>query len=49
MKWYYLNMSDWDTEPYQDMDGKSECAFCGEALTEYKFCSDECAVAYWND
>ncbi len=45
MKWYYLNM----TEPYQELVDKTECAFCGEVLTEYKFCSDDCARAYWND
>tara|TARA_R100000655_G_scaffold109802_1_gene165559 strand:- start:845 stop:997 length:153 start_codon:yes stop_codon:yes gene_type:complete len=49
MKWYYLNMSDWDKEPYQDLVDKTECAFCGDVLTEYKFCSDDCAKAYWND
>ena len=49
MKWYYLNMSDYDREPYQELVDKTECAFCGEVLTEYKFCSDDCAKAYWND
>ena len=33
----------YDREPYQDLVGKTECDFCGEVLTEYKFCSDECA------
>ncbi len=41
-------MNDYDREPYQDLVDKTECAFC-EKLTEYKFCSDECAKAYWND
>ena len=40
---------DWDREPYQDLVDKTECAFCGDVLTEYKFCSDNCAKAYWND
>ena len=40
---------DWDREPYQDLVDKTECAFCGDVLTEYKFCSDGCAKAYWND
>ena len=40
---------DWDREPYQDLVDKTECDFCGEVLTEYKFCSDSCAKAYWND
>ena len=38
-----------DKEPYQDLVDKEPCAFCGDVLTEYKFCSDKCAVAYWND
>jgi hypothetical protein len=41
-------MSDWDTEPYQEREGQLECAFC-ERLSQYKFCSDKCAVAFWND
>jgi hypothetical protein len=42
-------MNDYDREPYQDLVDKTECDFCGEVLTEYKFCSDDCAKAYWND
>ena len=45
----YIKCKDYDREPYQDLVDKTECAFCGEVLTEYKFCSDECARAYWND
>ncbi len=43
------DMNDYDRETYQDLVDKTECAFCGEVLTEYKFCSDSCAKAYWND
>jgi hypothetical protein len=41
-------MNNYDTEPYQEEVDKNMCAFC-EELTEYKFCSKDCAKAYWND
>jgi|TARA_R100000664_G_scaffold15872_1_gene24505 hypothetical protein len=39
----------WDTEPYQEFDGKELCEFCGDVYTDKKFCSEGCATAFFND